>query len=46
MRTRISKNFGGSTFILAASVSEKKVWYNPKKVRTKYDIMREFFSLN
>lgn len=44
MRTRFQKNYCGSTFILAASVSEKKVWMNPNKVRTKYDILREFFS--
>ena len=46
MRTRFQKNYGGSTFILAASVGEKKSWYNPVKVRTKYDITREFLGLN
>ena len=33
MRRRMTKKVLGHTYVLAASVSTKKVWYNPNKVK-------------
>ncbi len=33
MRARMTKKVFGHTYLLAATVSTKKVWFNPNKVK-------------